>query len=88
LGNCSDKQGNYTSDSTYKGILNLVLSILSNNTEIESGFYFSYYGKNRDEVYAIGLCRGVLSLMFAVIASMSPKNIISRYSVVPVRRKQ
>ncbi|XP_059442816.1 cysteine-rich receptor-like protein kinase 17 [Corylus avellana] len=56
--NCSDKQGNYTSDSSYMGNLNLVLSILSNNTEIEFGFYFSYYGKNHDKVYAIGLCRG------------------------------
>lgn len=82
--NCSDKQGNYTSDSSYKGNLNLVLSILSNNTEIEFGFYFSYYGKNHDKVYAIGLCRGDFK---PDVCPMSPK-IISRYSVVSVRRKQ
>ena len=52
------KNGNYTSNSTYKANLNQLLSSLSSNTEIDYGFYNSSYGQNPDKVYAIGLCRG------------------------------
>jgi hypothetical protein len=56
---CSDKQGNYTSGSTYKANLNLVLSPLSSNsTDFDYGFYNSSCGRNPDKVHAIGLCRG------------------------------
>uniref|UniRef100_A0A7N2MRM2 Cysteine-rich receptor-like protein kinase 29 n=2 Tax=Quercus lobata TaxID=97700 RepID=A0A7N2MRM2_QUELO len=52
------KNGNYTSNSTYKANLNQLLSSLSSNTEIDYGFYNSSYCQNPDKVYAIGLCRG------------------------------
>jgi len=63
---------NYTTNSTtgsiifpslsslyyYEANLNQLLSSLSSNTEIQYGFYNSSYGRNSDQVYAIGLCRG------------------------------
>ncbi|XP_050258390.1 cysteine-rich receptor-like protein kinase 29 isoform X14 [Quercus robur] len=55
---CLDSKGNYTSSSTYKANLNHLLSTLTSNTEIDYGFYNSYYGQVPDKVYAIGLCRG------------------------------
>ncbi|KAJ7946215.1 Cysteine rich receptor like kinase [Quillaja saponaria] len=55
---CMNNKGNYTANSTYKANLNTLLSSLTFNTEIDSGFYNFSFGKNSDKVYAIGLCRG------------------------------
>ena len=55
---CENKQGNYTTNSTYQANLNRLLSSLPSNTDNNYGFYNSSYGQNSDQVYAIGLCRG------------------------------
>ena len=54
--NCSHN-GNYTSNSTYKGNLNQLLFSLSPNTEIDYGFYNFSYAQSSDQVYSLGLCR-------------------------------
>ncbi|XP_034198142.1 cysteine-rich receptor-like protein kinase 26 [Prunus dulcis] len=57
---CYNDKGNYTTNSTYQTNLNTLLSSLfspSNNGN-GYGFYNSSYGENPDQVYAIGLCRG------------------------------
>ncbi|WJX21107.1 non-specific serine/threonine protein kinase [Trifolium repens] len=55
---CINDNGNYTANSTYQNNLNILLSNLSTNTEIDYGFYNFSYGQNNDKVNAIGLCRG------------------------------
>ncbi|KAK2405021.1 putative receptor protein kinase [Trifolium repens] len=55
---CINKNGNYTANSTYQNNLNILLSNLSSNKEIDYGFYNFSYGQNTDKVNAIGLCRG------------------------------
>ena len=55
---CSNNNGNYTSNSIYETNLNQLLSSLYSNTTIDYGFYYSSYGQNSDTAYAIGLCRG------------------------------
>ncbi|XP_024031989.1 cysteine-rich receptor-like protein kinase 26 isoform X3 [Morus notabilis] len=54
---CQNHKGNYTTNSTYQGNLNRVLSILPSRGN-GNGFYNSSYGRNSDKVYATGLCRG------------------------------
>uniref|UniRef100_A0A7N2RAN1 Uncharacterized protein n=1 Tax=Quercus lobata TaxID=97700 RepID=A0A7N2RAN1_QUELO len=53
---CNNSNGNYTSNGTYKRNLNQLLSSLYSNTTIDYGFYYSSYGQNSDQVYAIGFC--------------------------------
>ncbi|WJX14846.1 non-specific serine/threonine protein kinase [Trifolium repens] len=55
---CINDNGNYTANSAYQNNLNILLSNLSTNTEIDYGFYNFSYGQNTDKVNAIGLCRG------------------------------
>ncbi|XP_045786994.1 cysteine-rich receptor-like protein kinase 10 [Trifolium pratense] len=55
---CINDKGNYTANSTYQNNLNILLSNLSSNTQINYGFYNFSYGQNNDKVNAIGLCRG------------------------------
>ncbi|XP_045787083.1 cysteine-rich receptor-like protein kinase 10 isoform X1 [Trifolium pratense] len=55
---CMNDNGNYTANSTYQTNLNILLSNLSSNTQINYGFYNFTYGQNTDKVNAIGLCRG------------------------------
>ena len=55
---CNNNNGNYTSNSIYEKNLNQLLPTLYSNTTIDYGFYYSTYGQNSDQVYAIGLCRG------------------------------
>ena len=55
---CDNNNGNYTSNSIYEKNLNQLLPTLYSNTTIDYGFYYSTYGQNSDQVYAIGLCRG------------------------------
>jgi hypothetical protein len=55
---CMLDKGNYTDNSTYKANFNDLLFSLSSNTEIDHGLYNSTYGRNPDQVHAIGLCRG------------------------------
>ncbi|CAJ2630359.1 unnamed protein product [Trifolium pratense] len=55
---CINEKGNYTANSTYQTNLNILLSNLSSNTQINYGFYNFSYGQNNDKVNAIGLCRG------------------------------
>ncbi|XP_027364912.1 cysteine-rich receptor-like protein kinase 26 isoform X2 [Abrus precatorius] len=55
---CNNKNGNYTSNSTFHANLNALLSNLSSNTEIDYGFYNFSIGQNSNKVNAIGMCRG------------------------------
>ncbi|CAJ2630364.1 unnamed protein product [Trifolium pratense] len=55
---CINDNGNYTANSTYQNNLNILLSYLSTNTQINYGFYNFSHGQNTNKVYAIGLCRG------------------------------
>ncbi|KAL5579126.1 hypothetical protein UlMin_011568 [Ulmus minor] len=57
---CSEDQGNYTTNSTYQNNLNIVLSSLTSNKQIKSGFYSSSHGENPHKVYTTGFCRGDL----------------------------
>nr|POF03093.1 cysteine-rich receptor-like protein kinase 26 [Quercus suber] len=50
--------GNYTSNSTYRANLNILLASMINNTKINYGFYNFSFGEAPDKVYAIALCRG------------------------------
>ncbi|KAK4590137.1 hypothetical protein RGQ29_020620 [Quercus rubra] len=54
---CFNVRGNYTINSTYEANLNLVLSNISSNTQVENGFYPNSMGQDPDKVYAIGFCR-------------------------------
>ncbi|XP_065620687.1 cysteine-rich receptor-like protein kinase 25 isoform X2 [Quercus suber] len=55
---CSD--ATFTPNSTYQSNLNLVLSSLSSNSSIESGFYNITVGQNSssNKIYGLFLCRG------------------------------
>lgn len=55
---CSSNQGNFTANSTYQANLNHLLSSLTSNTKIDTGFFNISYGQNLDKVNAMGLCRG------------------------------
>ncbi|XP_054787218.1 cysteine-rich receptor-like protein kinase 44 [Prosopis cineraria] len=56
---CFNQKGNYTNSSMYQTNLDIVLSGLTSNTQIDYGFYnLSHGGQNPDGVSAIGLCRG------------------------------
>ncbi|KAK7391010.1 hypothetical protein VNO78_19288 [Psophocarpus tetragonolobus] len=55
---CMNDKGNYTENSSYQTNLNTLLSTLSSNTQIDSGFYNFSEGQNSDKVNAIGMCRG------------------------------
>ncbi|KAL4628563.1 hypothetical protein ACB092_05G248300 [Castanea dentata] len=50
--------GNYTSNSTYRANLNILLASMINDTKINYGFYNFSFGEAPDKVYAIALCRG------------------------------
>ncbi|KAM3701603.1 hypothetical protein ACB098_05G185400 [Castanea mollissima] len=50
--------GNYTSNSTYRANLNVLLASMINDTKINYGFYNFSFGEAPDKVYAIALCRG------------------------------
>ncbi|KAK2991001.1 hypothetical protein RJ640_005483 [Escallonia rubra] len=57
---CS-KSGNYTTNSTYARNLNALLSSIPTSSDLNSdGFFNASIGKNPNQVYAIGLCRGDL----------------------------
>ncbi|XP_058725203.1 cysteine-rich receptor-like protein kinase 29 [Vicia villosa] len=56
----TNNKANYTANSTYHKNLNTVLTTLTSNTDINYGFYNFSFGKNKDRVYSIGLCRGDL----------------------------
>jgi len=58
---CYNENGNYTSNSTYGGILKSVLASMSSNTETDYGFYKFSAGEFPDKVNAIALCRGDIS---------------------------
>ncbi|XP_057986382.1 cysteine-rich receptor-like protein kinase 10 [Hevea brasiliensis] len=51
----------FTRNSTYQDNLNVLLSSLSSNSTLSSGFYNSSTGQNPDNVYGLFLCRGDLS---------------------------
>ncbi|XP_054787220.1 cysteine-rich receptor-like protein kinase 44 isoform X1 [Prosopis cineraria] len=55
---CFGIKGNYTNTSTYQTNLNILLSDLASNAQIDYGFYNRSRGKNPDRVRTIGLCRG------------------------------
>ncbi|RDX66172.1 Cysteine-rich receptor-like protein kinase 26, partial [Mucuna pruriens] len=55
---CMNDNGNFTAKSSYQTNLNTLLSSLSSNTQIDSGFYNFSQGQNSDKVNAIGMCRG------------------------------
>ncbi|KAK2991010.1 hypothetical protein RJ640_005492 [Escallonia rubra] len=55
--------GNYTTDSTYSRNLNDLLSSIPTSSDLDSdGFFNASIGQNPDQVYAIGLCRGDLTI--------------------------
>ncbi|XP_059439294.1 cysteine-rich receptor-like protein kinase 44 [Corylus avellana] len=58
---CSNENGNYTSNSTYRANLNTLLASMSSNTEIDYGFFNFSAGETPDKVNAIALCRGDIS---------------------------
>jgi hypothetical protein len=58
---CSNENGNYTSNSTYRANLNTLLASMSSNTEIDFGFFNFSAGETPDKVNAIALCRGDIS---------------------------
>ncbi|KAK3024965.1 hypothetical protein RJ639_042772 [Escallonia herrerae] len=61
--NCCSDTGNYTSNSTYARNLNALLSSIPASSDLNSdGFFNSFIGKNPNQVYAIGLCRGDLAV--------------------------
>ncbi|KDP20813.1 hypothetical protein JCGZ_21284 [Jatropha curcas] len=53
-----NNNGNFTANSTYSSNLDRILTSLSSNTKISSGFYNDSIGQNTDKVNAIALCRG------------------------------
>lgn len=55
---CSSDQGNFTANSTYQANLNHLLSSLTSNNKLDTGFFNVSYGQNLDKVNAMGLCRG------------------------------
>ncbi|KAK2980467.1 hypothetical protein RJ640_015990 [Escallonia rubra] len=59
---CSNST-NYTTDSTYETNLKALLSSIPTSSDLNSdGFFNASIGRNPDQVYAIGLCRGDLAV--------------------------
>ncbi|GAB2298800.1 hypothetical protein Dimus_032878 [Dionaea muscipula] len=54
--------GNYTSNSAFGSNLNSVLSTINSNTQIDYGFYNFSAGKDPNQVNAIALCEGDLTV--------------------------
>ncbi|XP_015574234.1 cysteine-rich receptor-like protein kinase 29 [Ricinus communis] len=60
---CMNNLGNYTTNSTYQRNLNNLLSqFLVSNTQIDYGFYNLSVGQAPDQVNALALCKGDVSL--------------------------
>ncbi|KAJ4703259.1 Cysteine-rich receptor-kinase-like protein [Melia azedarach] len=55
---CGPKKNFFTRNSIYQKNLRGALSILTSNKGINSGFYRASFGRNRDQVNAMALCRG------------------------------
>ncbi|KAJ4703264.1 Cysteine-rich receptor-kinase-like protein [Melia azedarach] len=55
---CVMEKGNFTRNSIYQKNLRGALSSLTSNKRINSGFYRVSFGRNRDQVNAVSLCRG------------------------------
>ncbi|XP_054791081.1 cysteine-rich receptor-like protein kinase 29 [Prosopis cineraria] len=55
---CFTSYGTYAPNSTYQFNLNILLSKLTSNPNVNYGFYNLSYGQSPDTVYGIGLCRG------------------------------
>ena len=55
---CNNDDGNYTSNSTYKANLDILLSSIPSDNAIDYGFYNFSAGHDTEKVNAIGLCRG------------------------------
>nr|XP_025677614.1 putative receptor-like protein kinase At4g00960 [Arachis hypogaea] len=53
---------NNPASTTYLNNLNILLTNLTSNTQIDYGFYTSFFGHNTDTAYAIGMCRGDVNL--------------------------
>ncbi|KAK3024973.1 hypothetical protein RJ639_042780 [Escallonia herrerae] len=61
--NFCSTSGNYTTESTYSRNLNDLLSSIPTSADLDSdGFFNASIGQNPDQVYAIGLCRGDLTV--------------------------
>ncbi|GAB4831012.1 hypothetical protein Ancab_005025 [Ancistrocladus abbreviatus] len=55
---CSVTNGNYTSNSTYKENLDMLLSSITFNTQVDYGFYNFSVGQDPDQVHGLAMCRG------------------------------
>ncbi|MED6151739.1 hypothetical protein PIB30_085280 [Stylosanthes scabra] len=60
--NYSCVTANDEASTTYLNNLNILLTNLTSNTQIDYGFYTSSFGENTDTAYAIGMCRGDVKL--------------------------
>ncbi|KAM4099793.1 hypothetical protein ACB094_05G019000 [Castanea mollissima] len=83
---CSD--ATFTPNSTYQANLNLLLSSLSSNSSIESGFYNITVGQNssNNKIYGLFLCRGnVTTEVCQDCVATATKNTVQQYS--PRRRE-
>ncbi|KAL8140302.1 hypothetical protein V2J09_006323 [Rumex salicifolius] len=58
---CVYRNGNYTSNSTYKHNLDNLLSQLATDTQIDYGFFNLSAGRQPDQVNLVALCRGDIS---------------------------
>ncbi|KAL4628557.1 hypothetical protein ACB092_05G247800 [Castanea dentata] len=77
---CSNET--FTPNSTYQSNLNLVLSSLSSNSSIESGFYNITVGQNssNNTIYSLFLCRGdVTTEVCQVCVATATKNLVQQY---------
>ena len=83
---CSD--ATFTPNSTYQSNLNLLLSSLSSNSSIESGFYNITVGQNSSSniIYGLFLCRGdVTTDVCQDCVATATKNTVQQYC--PRRRE-
>nr|POF07756.1 cysteine-rich receptor-like protein kinase 25 [Quercus suber] len=77
---CSDET--FNPNSTYQSNLNLLLSSLSSNSSIESGFYNITVGQNssNNTIYGLFLCRGdVTTEVCQDCVATATKNIVQQY---------
>ncbi|KAK4588142.1 hypothetical protein RGQ29_019230 [Quercus rubra] len=77
---CSDE--NFTPNSTYQSNLKLLLSSLSSNSSIESGFYNITVGQNssNNTIYGLFLCRGdVTTEVCQDCVATATKNIVQQF---------
>ncbi|KAL0012673.1 hypothetical protein SO802_007781 [Lithocarpus litseifolius] len=77
---CSDET--FTPNSTYQSNLNLLLSSLSSNSSIESGFYNTTVGQNssNNTIYGLFLCRGDLTTNVCQdCVATAAKNTVQQY---------